>query len=324
MKKSEQISPVDAVAQEGLDALKAGRYDVAIAQFKKALQMAPFRQDIKQMLANALDRKPFSKEPEAPPHQEMACEEAPEMDEIAPADQGEPITRQPAETGSGVRIGLWLLIFSVLCLTSVAFFFFFSSAIQNFVSNLARPREETQISPADREAAALYKEAELLQDQRRYSEAIDAIKKAIEKNPTNNKQFENKLAELYFNEAEVYYKKDEYTKAVTSYELAVQHNPDSTEYHYGLGWANYILGRRNQNKKPRAMSYYEKAMGSFKKVLEKNPDNLQVKNALAQVYAARNEVDKAAEMYRQIISQDPESKEAERARRSLQSMGLKQ
>jgi len=233
------------------------------------------------------------------------------------------ITRQPPQS-SGVRIGLWLLIFSVLCLTSVAFFFFFAGAIQNFVSNLARPREETQISPADREAAALYKEAELLQDQRRYSEAIDAIKKAIEKNPTNVKRFESKMAELYFNEAEVYYKKDEYTKAVASYEQAVQHNPDSTEYHYGLGWANYILGRRNQNRKQRAMTYYEKAMDSFKKILEKNSENLQAKNALAQVYAARNEVDKAAEMYRQIIRQDPESNEAERARRSLKSMGLKQ
>ena len=72
------------------------------------------------------------------------------------------------------------------------------------------------------------------------------------------------------------------------------------------------------------MTYYEKAMDSFKKILEKNSENLQAKNALAQVYAARNEVDKAAEMYRQIIRQDPESNEAERARRSLKSMGLKQ
>ena len=64
MKKSEQISPVDAAAQEGIDALKAGRYDLAIAHFKKAMQIAPFRQDIKRMLADALDRKPASKEPE--------------------------------------------------------------------------------------------------------------------------------------------------------------------------------------------------------------------------------------------------------------------
>lgn len=323
MKKSEQINPVDAAAQEGIDALKAGRYDLAIAHFKKAMQIAPFRQDIKQMLADALDRKPASKEPETSKQPEIAVDDIPEIDEIQPAEQDEMITRQPPQS-SGVRIGLWLLIFSVLCLTSVAFFFFFAGAIQNFVSNLARPREETQISPADREAAALYKEAELLQDQRRYSEAIDAIKKAIEKNPTNVKRFESKMAELYFNEAEVYYKKDEYTKAVASYEQAVQHNPDSTEYHYGLGLANYILGRRNQNRKQRAMTYYEKAMDSFKKILEKNSENLQAKNALAQVYAARNEVDKAAEMYRQIIRQDPESNEAERARRSLKSMGLKQ
>jgi len=321
MKKSDESNPIDELAEEGLKALKAGDFDGAIARFKRALRQAPFRDDIKELLARALDEKPFTTEPE-----KVAAESDSEETDAEEAEEAEPVappSHRPAPRG-GIKIGVWLLIFCVLCLSSVAFFLFFSSAIQNFVSNLASPQNEVQLSPADREAAALFQTADLLQDQRRYSEAIDAIQKALEKNPTNQKQFEDKLAELYFDEAEALYKKDDYPKAIASYEKAVEHNPDSIEYHYGLGWANYILGRKNQNKRQRAQGYYEKARQSFLKILEREPENLRAKNALAQVYIALNDVAKAAELYRQIIHQDPESREAERARRALQSMGLKQ
>jgi tetratricopeptide (TPR) repeat protein len=317
MKKNDETNPVDVLAEEGMNALKSGDIETAINRFKRAIRMAPFRQDIKDLLADALDRRPLKKG--AIPQREETEEEE-EEEEI----EEEIIPPQVVQTPrKGVRIGLWLLLFCALCLTSLGFFFFFSNAIQNFITNLTSSKEDAQISPADRESAALYKEAELLQDQRRYSEAILSIQKAIGKNPTNQKQFETKLAELYYEQAEIFYKRDDYPKAIASYEKAVEHNPDSAEYHYGLGWANYILGRKNQSKRQRAIVYYEKAQVAFQKSLELEPDNIRAKNALAQVYIAQNDAAKAAELYRQIIRQDSTSIEAERARRALQSMGMK-
>jgi len=319
MKKNDETNPVDALADEGLNALKSGDIETAINYFKRAIRMAPFRQDIKELLADALDRRPLKKgaiPQKEEPEEEEEGEEIEDEEEIIPP----PVVQAPQK---GVRIGLWLLLFCALCLTSLGFFFFFSNAIQNFIANLASSKSELQISLADREAAALYKEAELLQDQRRYTEAIQSIQKAIEKNPTNLKQFETKLAELYFGRAEIFYNRDDYPKAIESYEKAVEHNPDSAEYHYGLGWANYILGRKNQNRRQRAQAYYEKAQSAFQKSLQLEPDNIRAKNALAQVYIAQNDAAKAAELYRQIIRQDSTSIEAERARRALQSMGMK-
>jgi len=305
MQDSAKDGTLDMLAKKGLSALESEDYERAITYFRRALKQAPFRQDIKELLALALDRRPLHK----------ATADLSQSHKEASVPKSPPARR--------IKIGVWLLIFSALCLTSLAFFFFFSNAIQTFLSNVARSKQEETLSPAEREAAALYKTAELLQDQRRYSEAIDAIKKALEKNPSNQKQFQDKLAELYYDKAEFLYKRDEYSKAIENYEKAVQHNPDSPEYYYGLGWAYYIQGRRNQNRHKHYRTYFDRALKAFEEVLKREPANLRAKNAIARVYIARNEPTKAAQMYREIIRQDTEGTEAERARRALRSMGFK-
>ncbi len=307
MENPEGMNALNSLAQRGIAALEDEDYEEAIACFRKALKQAPFRQDIKSLLAVALDRKPLRKT--------SAALSPPQVKQKAPAGAESP--------RRNIRIGVWLLIFSALCLISLAFFFFFSSAIQTFLSNVAKRKDVIEVSPSEREATALYKTAELLQDQRRYSEAIEAIRKALEKNPANQKQFEDKLAALYYEKGEFLYKKDEYSKAIASYEKAAQHNPDSPEYYYGLGWAYYIQGRKNQNRHRPYRSYFEKALKAFGEVLKREPANLRAKNALARVYIARNETTKAAKIYREIIRLDTEGTEAERARRALRSMGFK-
>ena len=306
MKEKDAIDPVDKLVESGISAMAEGESEAAAMRFRKALRLAPFRQDIKQLLAEALDKRPLEGKPQPPKTRKKKKS-----------------TPAPPRKKGGIKIGLWLLIFSALCLSSLAFFFFFSSTIQQFIGNLATARNEAKISPSDREAATLYKTAELLQDQRRYAEAIQALQKALENNPTDEKQFEIKLAELFFEQGEDFYKKDEYLKAIESYKKAVEYNPDSEEYYYGLGWAYYIQGRKNQNRRKPYHTYFDNALDAFLKVLERETDNLRAKNAMARVYIARNETPRAAEMYRQIIRDSPDSREAEKAKRALKSMGFR-
>jgi tetratricopeptide (TPR) repeat protein len=308
--KGRQVNPdepesIDLLVQKGIRFLEQEDYDQAIQNIRTALKLAPFRQDIKELLAQALDRRPAVTR------------------KIQPVDGEKEIPPKPARK-PGINIGLWLFLFSILTLSSVAFFFFFSSSIQILISNIARPNEEKHISPSDREAAALYKGAELLQDQRRFSEAIEEIKKALEKKPTDQKRFEMKLAELFFQQGEAYDKKDDYSKAIDSYEKSIQYNPESVDAYYGLAWASYLQGRKNQNRRLKYQTYYEKAVSALQKILELDPNHIRAKDTLARVYIARNETPKAAEMYRQIIKQGPESSEADRARRALKSMGFRE
>ncbi|MBN1902666.1 tetratricopeptide repeat protein [Candidatus Sumerlaeota bacterium] len=301
----DETESIDLLVQKGIRYLEQEDYDQAIERIREALKLAPFRQDIKELLAQALDRRP-----------EVTRK-------IKPIDGDKEIVPRSARK-PGINVGLWLFLFTILTLTSVAFFFFFSSSIQTFISNIARPNEEKHISPTDREAAALYKSAELLQDQRRYSEAIDEIKKALEKKPTDRKRYEMKLATLYYLIGESHDKNDDYIKAIDSYEKAIQNNPEYIDAYYGLGWANYLQGRKNQNRRLKYQSYYDKALVSLQKILELDATHIRARDTLARVYIAMNDTAKAAEMYRQIIRQNPESGEAERARRSLKSMGFRE
>ena len=315
--KEKNPDPVDILLEKAVDALEKEDYDRTIEYIRKAIELSPFRQDLKALLAHALERKPFTPPP-PPPRIEGKEEEKSEAQE-----EERPIARLTPKK-RGIPIGLWLLIFSVLCISSLAFFFFFSNAIQTFVNNLSKPREEIRLSPADREAATLFKTAESLEEQKRFSEAIDTLQKAIDKKPSDKKQYEQKLGELYFELGENYEGKNDYPHAIASYEKAVQLNPNSSEYYYGLGWTNYIQGRKYQNRQQRYQSYFDKSLDALKKSLELNPDNLLARKALARLYIARNETTRAAEMYRQIIRQAPDTSEAEQAQRALKSMGFKE
>jgi len=299
---------VNKLVQKGRDALKEDRFEDAILFFRRAIKLAPFRQDIKESLAEALDRQPLPSSPEEKP---------PKKTPKTPRSRKKP-------RKNGIRFWVWLLIFMALCMSSLAFFFFFSTAIQEFVGNLGKNREQRTLSPSDREAAELYRKAVLLQDQRRFSEAIQALKDAIEKEPSNLKQFEDKLGQLYFEMGEQQYKKDEYLEAVKNYEKAVRYDPSSTDHHYGLGWANYMQGRKNQNRRRSSRPYFEKGRDSFLKILEMEPENTRALNALARIYIAMNDSTRAADMYRRIIRLAPDSREAERASRALKSMQFKQ
>lgn len=330
MKKSGN-EKLDALIKKGKTALRKKEFAKAVKYLKQARQIAPLRSDVKRMLVRALDGQawgdvepePVQNDEDVPSFPEKQVEPSSNISKKETISSVHEKISQPRR-GFGWKIGCLLFLFCAVCLLAVIFFFVFSDSIQKFIQQIGEEEKKVQITEADREAAELYKKAELLQDQRRYSEAIEVMEEAIELNPTNVKQFEDKLAQLYYLQAEVYYKKDEYLKAIAGYKKAVELNPESDEYYYGLGWAYYIQGRKNQNRRQRYQSYYTNAHEAFMKVLSRDSDNIRVKQALARVYIARNETAKAAEMYRQIIRDAPESRESERARRSLKSMGLRE
>ena len=294
--------------------MKKEDFDRAADCFRKAIRISPLRQDIKDYLAMALDSKPLTASP---------AKSEPVKKRVKPQRKKKPKLKKPRKRKTNIRIGFWLLIFTGLCLVSLAFFVIFSGAIQSFILNLAEPEQEQKKSSMDREVAALYKTAQMLQEQQRYSEAVDAVNKALEKNPANEQHFKSKLAQIYYLQGENFYKEDEFRKAIESYEKALDNEPDNIDALFGLGWANYIQGRKNKTRHRNYKSYYDNALSALLKILDLDPGNLRAKKDLARVYIARNEITSAAEMYREIIEQAPDSPEAERARRNLRSMGLK-
>jgi len=328
-------SRVNDLVKQGRAALKGGDPDQAAEAFAAALRLAPLRRDIRDLLAVALEHQSSEGSADASGSliREAPEDEAPmDFDEdgdiggVAPSAtpqlRKKKKHKDPTRT-SALTVGPLIFAFAALILISFGFFFFFSSSIQSFIQNLGKSKQEVRITPEDSESAELFRQAQSFQDQRRYTEAIPLIEKAMTLSPTNQKQYEDKLAELYFQKAEALYKKDDYTKAIEAYKKAVELSPDSAEYLKGLGWANYIQGRKNQNRRQRAAPFLEEARSAFQKAIQKDPDNIRLLNDLARVYIAQNSPSKAADLYRQIIQKAPDTRDAEQARRSLQSMGFR-
>jgi tetratricopeptide (TPR) repeat protein len=292
---------VEAYVDKGIRALKGKQYDVAVRCFRIALRHYPFRKDIREMLALALDQCPI--EDLEASTKELVVKEP-------------PIVRERGKMR--LRTGVWLFFFGFVCISAVAFFLFYSENIRRFIADLSQGR--IGVDPVEREIDTLFTRADIYLNQRNFDEAIATLEKALSMKPGNPKPIEDRLAQVYGARGEFYYTHDNYQKAAESYEKAASLNSNVVDYHYSLGWANYMLGRNARKKGLAYTNYYRKAIAAFEKAIEVDSSHVRSLSALARLYINMNNQPEAIKMYRRILEIAPESKEAETARKDLESM----
>lgn len=291
----------DALVAKGVAALRNETFAEAVDYFRSALKLAPFRRDVRELLAMALDHCSIAEVEEG--EEKVAVEEV-------------KATKHPSRIT--IRTGVWLFVFGFLCLSVMAFFVFYSENIREFIQKFTWAKEA--VNPIEKQVNVLYNTAEIYLNQNRYGEAIASLEKALDLNPANKKVIEDRLAEVYFEQGESFYAAKNYTKAVESYERAVSYNANVTEYHYNVGWALYMIGRENQNKGRPYVKQYREAIKAFTNALKVDSGHVRSYNALARVYVRLNDPEEAAKNYRKVIEIDPDSPEAKRARQQLESM----
>jgi tetratricopeptide (TPR) repeat protein len=292
---------IEAFVSKGIRALKEKDYTVAVKCFRVALRHYPFRKDIRDMLAFALDQCPVEELETG--GEELAIEEP-------------KIVRERGKMR--LRTGIWLFIFGFVSISAVAFLFFYNENIRRFIAEMTQGR--IGLDPVEREVNTLFARADIYLDQRNYDEAIATLEKALSMKPSNPKPLEDRLAQVNAARGEYYYAQNNYQKAAESYENAAELNSNVVDYHYNLGWSYYMLGRNAQRKGRPYTNHYRKAIASFEKAIEVDSSHVRSYSALGRVYINMNNQPEAIRMYRRIIEIAPDSKEAEMARKDLESM----
>ncbi|MBU0508979.1 tetratricopeptide repeat protein [bacterium] len=116
----------------------------------------------------------------------------------------------------------------------------------------------------------------VLQQQKKYKEALDLFKVVQEKDP-NNKTVDYLVGRLYFAAGR-------YVEAARQFEMAVEKRPDHFLSNLLLGRSYYELSKSEK------VDFYEKAVEWLRKASELKPDREDVKVLLAEVLLTRSRV----------------------------------
>ena len=126
--------------------------------------------------------------------------------------------------------------------------------------------------------------------QRKYNEAEENFKKAIEINPQNDS--------AYYNLGNIYKRQQKYNEAEESYKKAIEINPQNDSAYNNLG----ILYQLQQK--------YSNAEESYKKAIEINPQNDSAYYNLGIIYQQQQKYSNAEESYKKAIEINPQKDSA--------------
>ncbi len=123
-------------------------------------------------------------------------------------------------------------------------------------------------------------------ENKRYEEAIEAYKKAIEVDPEFPFPY-NGLGLIYYNQKR-------YEEAIEAYKKAIEVDPEYSSPYNGLGNTYYFQQR------------HEEAIEAYKKAIEVDPEYSSPYNGLGNTYYFQQRHEEAIEAYKKAIEVDPE------------------
>ena len=155
----------------------------------------------------------------------------------------------------------------------------------NIDSKVANSKTK-EISPSDKKKAEeLMKEARDLRFAKKFEEATDKIKKAVEIDPYNEK--------IYIEYAQLYKSQDDYPAAVKVLEEGIKVNPTDAKLRQSIG--KIFKSQRN----------YKKAIESFIKAKDLEPDELDHYLDLVSAYIRNQDFNKVDEVYHSALRKFP-------------------
>lgn len=123
--------------------------------------------------------------------------------------------------------------------------------------------------------------AQYFLDQKKFDEALNYIKKAINLN--------NKFLPAYTTYGHYFFDKNDYMEAIEKYQMAVTIDPDHHIAYASLGWMHDTLGE------------IERAIGYYNKSLSVNPKYGLVYGYFVAIYTEKGEYEKAIESYHKAL-----------------------
>lgn len=308
--------------------IEEGDHRQAILCLRRAQAQAPFRADIREMLSEAIDGR-------------LAASPA-RLD----ADFGAEGFARTIETRHGarprrhrhrsflVRWGFTLMLtFLVLALVG---------AIALATYQQPPPAAPAAVTPAPvaqaPEAAAptapvppTIRPEELLEEARaklqanQFEDALALLDEAMALGPEDPAPVRALYAEVYQARGRHLFDAGRYEEAQANYSRAAEFTPEAAPLYYSMGWCNYYMAMeaRQAGDDTAAREAFEVARDLFQRSIEIDPNLAMSHRSLGQVLFQLGDREGAFSAWRRTIQLDPNGENGERARRFLQSHGMR-
>lgn len=301
---------VEDAIRDGLRALDRQEFEDATRLFKLALAKAPFRTDVKALLALSLERRSH-------------------RGEQLPADTPKftPVRATAAAAWSAPRrsSSSWALgrrLFApVMAIIIVVVVFLGARQIHHWRS---RPPAPSRPVVESAEVIRMVDEGKEYARSSRYDEAIRALEEALRNSPADPAPIRKLEAEYWNQQGVVMREKSDFASAIGFFRQAVDLAPENAEYLYDLGMALHLRGRQvNLTDKAESATYETEALQTLESSLKINPNGLDALHALSRAQLALGDTQGLAATCRRILEVAPTtSREAQAARKQLLDLGL--
>ncbi len=294
---------IEDIVQEGLRALDNQAYQEAARLFREALKLAPFRSDVKELLALALDGRTYS---EAELHPEHF---SPEIVSEEPSGPLMGVKRRERRNVV-VRLGKPATRLSAALAIVIAAW----GLLHWAQSEKASPKRVLE----SQEVTELIAIARHCQEEGRYDEAVGKLEETLRHNPADPERLTSLLAEWRYKQGSIFCESQEYSKAIGCLRDATTHEPENVAYLHQLGWALHMRGRSLAFENPvQAKEYAQEARGVFEDALKLDSNHIDSLHGLARVCLAQKDIESAAVPMRKLIEIAPLSREAISAKEEL-------
>lgn len=308
---------VDELLDQASALLDEQDYHHAVKCLHRAQALAPFRQDIREMLAEAIDWR-------------LAATNAPLDADFSSRDFSktrEKPSPKVIHRKHGRRIGFGIVLI-VLCVGLVG-----AIILAVMLSRMGERSLDDEIWGESTEEITLdetvtvddlMQEAQTALDDRLYEDALALLEEAMEMAPENPEPVRRMIAQVHATRGRQGFDAGRYGRAEEDYQAAVDLEPDNPEHFYSLGWCHYYLGmeRRNAGDEDEAVAQITAAVEAFEASLDLDRASAKTHRSLGQALIQAGDREGAFAAWNTTIRLDPQGDDAARARRFLQSFGM--
>ena len=316
MNEQELSEILEPLIDRGMAEMSGGHFEKAIRTFRRCIGLAPLRQDVRDLLAMALDNKA-----PAELEQERDDDDWDDVEELV--DESEPSTElkvQPKK--SHVQLPGWLMVMTVLlCILAVSGIWGFKAyrpEIEAFIERFKTLGKPEHVVLANN----YYNDAVKRRAQREYLEAITLLDQAIDTNPAEGATYGALKAVIYLDLGDEELEEDDYKDALSSYEKAVDADPNSADALFNVGFVLHEMALDARRRGNSHDEYFEQSADALEQTLEMNPEYIQAMSLLMQDYAKLDYRTDTCNICWDIIEKFPEHEAATAARRILANYGL--
>ncbi len=298
----------DTLVEKAMECLERKDFSRAKGYLKKACVQSPLRTDLREMLVFAIDQDNL----ESPSGKKIATA-------FSPNRKKKRSLRLVFATAS-----------TMICLLSLAALVYFGlqdqSVLNNSLPEIPELQSENLVTeqdladPLQKEQEQMLEKVQDFADQGKNEEALNLIDQLIEMQPANISELFLLQGQYHYAIAKEAYRADKRKLASKHFAQAIESDPENAEYHFWQGFLAYHESSSQSGTKKTASLYTaEKAL---KKAISLDPELLKALACLAQTRIRQGKSVQGAQYYRKIINIDPASREADRARKQLKSMGM--